>query len=992
MHNQINPRSLRIRAIFAVLLMFAVLVLLLFLFSAAIIQRSFAAIETDTVEDRVEQAINALDNAISNINRVAIDYATWDDTYTFVLDRNQAYIDANFGDFTFQTNSLSYLAVVNPLGDVVFARAYDRATSSEIPTPTDMQRIQGVNARLLQHTTTATPQAGLIMFETGPMLIAAQPILTSLGEGPPRGTLLMGRALDAVEVARLAEITRLDLQVLRGDDPTLSPELAAAIAALGTGTPIAAIPVNDQIISGVTHIRDLRGQPGVILQVDMPRDVLQLAQQTARQYTLVLFSAGIVVALLAAWLLERTVLRRLLNLHTQVNAIDAAHPQAQISIPGRDEIGQLGSAINAMVARLAQTQAQLRTSEQRYRQLIELSPDAMIIHDGIRIRYVNPAGAALLGADLPAMMIGQPIVPSLQPLQPASDGSPVHLDQQFVPPVGEPIEAELVVLPFTEADAPAVQVIIRNITARKQIEQALHAAKEAADTANRAKSLFLATMSHELRTPLTAIIGYAELLDQELHDHADPLVLRDLGRIKAAGTHLLALINDVLDLSKIETGQMQVRPSPLFVSGILDTVADSVRPLASRNANQLIFAPSLPDLELETDPTHLCQILINLVGNACKFTHAGQVTVTVEAVPDAPEQIRFVVTDTGIGMRPEQVALLFQDFVQVDSSSTRKYGGTGLGLSLSQRLANLLGGSISVTSTEGVGSTFTLTLPQIFAGQRTTPPPTRPTSTAPSPHTLLAADAPTRLVLVIDDDPAVRDLLPRALAQPNIHFEVAATGDEGLELATVLLPDLIILDLLLPGLDGWSVLRLLREQPETRTIPVIILTIDETAEQGIVFGAASILHKPIDREQLRRETSQLLQQPTHGGRVLIIEDHPEIGDYLQRTLTADGWETRLAADGHTALQMLTDHPVDLAIVDLMLPDYDGIQLIAQLRQRPDAHALPILVVTAKDLSADEVQQLHQSAAYVLQKGSFRSDDLIHTARTLLNRLAAPSQE
>jgi signal transduction histidine kinase/DNA-binding response OmpR family regulator len=556
------------------------------------------------------------------------------------------------------------------------------------------------------------------------------------------------------------------------------------------------------------------------------------------------------------------------------------------------------------------------------------------------------------------------------------------------------IEVELVALPFEEQGTPATQVIVRNITERKQVEKTLRNAKEVADAANRAKSQFLATMSHELRTPLAAIIGYAELLEQAVTmDPLDELeLLHDIGRIRTAGAHLLALINDVLDLSKIEAGHMQVNVSPLRIDLLLQAIIGTVKPLAERNGNRLELR-GVNDLGIMvSDEVRLRQILLNLLSNACKFTHDGAVTLEVQVLAaeeaDVGGRLRFAIRDTGIGIAPAQQSRLFRDFVQIDSSSTRKYGGTGLGLALSQRLAHLLGGAITLESEPGVGSTFTLDLPRNYAGSDLASAAVATPTGDDNPLSLAElADVESRIVLVIDDDPAICDMLPRMLAHPGLHFETAMSGDEGLELAGVLLPDLIILDVLLPDLNGWSILQRLKADPDTCAIPVLMLTICPDAENGFILGAASVLSKPVDLKSLADEMALILSSSAEVRRLLLVEDDADLRTYMRRTLEQGRWSVDEAPDAETALMLFEQHPPALAIIDLMLPGMDGIALIAALRTRPEGATLPILVVTAKDLTAEEQEQLNRSVEQVLRKGTFRSDELLRSARALVQRPA-----
>jgi signal transduction histidine kinase/ActR/RegA family two-component response regulator len=397
------------------------------------------------------------------------------------------------------------------------------------------------------------------------------------------------------------------------------------------------------------------------------------------------------------------------------------------------------------------------------------------------------------------------------------------------------------------------------IQTRQHTEEALRLAKEAAEAANRAKSAFLANMSHELRTPLNAIIGYSEMLHEDAETQGHTESAADLQKIHTAGKHLLTLINDILDLSKIEAGKMVLTPETFDVTHMVHEVIATIQPLVVHSGNHLTLRVAADVGTLYADETKVRQSLWNLLSNACKFTSHGHITLDVrrESVAAHP-WLLCRVQDTGIGMTPEQMDSLFQEFTQADVSTTRKYGGTGLGLAISQRLCRLMGGEITVTSTLGQGSTFTmrlpaapLRLPEPAAGDAMPPVPQQPEACLPAAHPLVptvSSQAPT--VLIIDDDPAVRDLLPRLLARDGWQTVTAATGAMGLYMARTVQPRLITLDVQMPDLDGWGVLSALKADPDLADIPVVVVTIADNPSYGYTLGAADYLIKPVDPEYL----------------------------------------------------------------------------------------------------------------------------------------------
>jgi signal transduction histidine kinase/CheY-like chemotaxis protein len=504
--------------------------------------------------------------------------------------------------------------------------------------------------------------------------------------------------------------------------------------------------------------------------------------------------------------------------------------------------------------------------------------------------------------------------------------------------------------------------------------QRLEVARDEAMEASRTKSSFLANMSHELRTPLNAIIGLTELLSDNTARFGTEKALEPLRRVRRAGRHLLELINDILDLSKIEAGRMDLTLESVAIGTVVEEVLGTARPLAEQNNNALEL--DCPDGmgSVYADTMRLRQVLLNLLSNACKFTKGGVVRLRIARAEESGQRwIDFAVSDTGIGMTEEQLGRLFQEFGQADASTARQFGGSGLGLVISRRLCRLMGGDVTATSAPGEGSTFTVRLPREAA------PLVAETTATTGPA---ASQSCRGTVLVIDDDPTARDLMATYLTDEGFAVETAASGVDGLRRARKLRPAAIILDILMPDIDGWTVLAALKGEPELADIPVVIVTIVDEQRSGIALGASDYLTKPIDRERLLAILSRL-RAAGPPGSVLVVEDDEDQRQLVRALLGARGWRVREAVNGRLALDAVAAKLPDVILLDLMMPEMDGFELVAALQAKAAWREIPVVVVTALDLTAEDRRRLSGGVEQILSKHAFPLAELMARVCALL---------
>jgi len=641
----------------------------------------------------------------------------------------------------------------------------------------------------------------------------------------------------------------------------------------------------------------------------------------------------------------------------------------------------------------------LRETEERHRKLFDNNPHPTWVYDRETLQFlaVNRAAVKKYGYsndEFLAMTLKDIRPPEDIPLLLGDVGAVRDGDEKMGiwkhrKKDGTDIDVEITSYAMSFASRAAEVVVAVDVTQRKRYEaekhrftewlaasnQELQLRNREVERATKLKSKFLANMSHELRTPLNAIVGFSDLLAEGTPGQLNDKQKRFVNHIKQGSAHLLQLINDILDLSKIEAGQLELRSEEFFVKDALPEVLSTIHPLAIAKNIQIEQKVESKSL-VKADRVRFKQILYNLLSNAVKFT-PKEGRIAIECV-DYWDFVRVSVADTGIGIRPEDQKVIFDEFRQVEGSGDGVQEGTGLGLAITKRLVQQQGGQISVESALGEGSRFTFTLVAAESSSEVQP------VLEPAKTSVLAASgrlAP--MVLIVDDEGSSRELLASYL-EPEYRLAMAESGVEALTKAQQLRPDAITLDVLMPGGSGFETLASLRKSPETANIPVIILSIVDQRQVGFALGAADYLIKPVRKPALLETIRRHVPSPADDdSSILLVDDDPKALDLLQETLRAAGYETQAVRSGKRALEVLANKTVGAILLDLLMPGMDGFEVIRHVRQEATLKKLPILVMTGKCLSAEEVALLSHETQALLQKNGSWQQQLIAEVRSVI---------
>ncbi len=952
-----------------------------------IVLKNFAALERNEAERTIQLCLTLIDLEKEHIERYLHDRSVCNDSYNFVVDRNQQYIDSNLAPAIFSCQKLNLIHYYNNDGILVWGKAYDLKGKKEIPFDLKKELKPSLFSRLFIKNHSEAFTGGVGHTSLGPMLIMAHPILPTSGAGPVRGTLVMGRLLTTDYISSLTRMTGVKLESWSIKDEHTPAAISALVASWESAAPSKIEYASSELLRVYSIIRDLEDQPVIILQASLPRSIMTRGVRVYRISIIFMLAAGLFAIIIIPWIAGFLIVNSITRLTKNAMAIEiSSNNQTVFETNRKDEIGDLSRALARMVGHLSK-------SEELYRILAENARDVIWAFDlNLNYTYISPSVMQLRGytpEEAMAHRFEQILTPAsleyameiiAKELELELNG---HLhgpnwsttaELEMMCKDGSTVWTEIASSFYydKEGKPKGIMGITRDISERKQVELELRRAEQLAEQASQAKSQFLANMSHEIRTPLNGVISMTDLLlDTPLNVEQQKFAKI----VKSSGKALLALISDILDFSKIEANKLDLETIEFDLRNVLEDIQEILSTKVNAKGLELDWTidPEVPSW-LEGDPGRLRQIILNLADNAVKFTASGGIFLraALESEEDSQVTIRFLITDTGIGIQKDRITELFQPFVQEDSSTTRRFGGTGLGLSISKQLSELMGGQIGAESEKNKGSTFWFTA--CFKKQ--------------AEDNILFEEALQDLegirVLIVDDDDTSLIQVTKLVQSWGCRFDTASDGEAALSLLKGAGHDqdpyaIALIDFVMPGMDGMGLGKRIKGDPGLMKTSLILMT--SVGQRGDAaelkrIGFSGYLIKPFRKTQLRKCLEMVLGRTTdkthrYAGelvtrhvikeslkkkiRILVVEDNSTNRVVALTILNKLGFKADSVDDGQEAIERIQQHPYDLILMDCQMPEMDGYEATRHIRNQQTGitrPTVPIIAMTAHAMDGD----------------------------------------
>jgi PAS domain S-box-containing protein len=1007
------------RKIFVIIyVIFSLLTSVIIFASQDILQTSFSDLEEKEAISNVQNVRNVIDFQILQLDETNSALSSREEIKAFMLSENPEDLGGTLIKDLFSLKGCDFIFFVNSSGDSIYSQVSDSKNTSNASSNSIVSEVgQKIDDGTLLSKEEVNPLNGILLLNNSPTIVSCCPVTAASNRSEIVGTIILGRALDADFVKSIQKITGSQVFLYSPDSVPLDFQHAFSSS---KNESLMHIEEGDRL-AGYFVYEDINGNPTLMVRTDADRNIYEEGRKSIRYIVIFLLFSGLMVGAGCKFLLDREVVSRIVAID---NFVDKVGKNEDLSghcvINGEDELSRLSEGINRMLDRLKNNSDKIKAQEHEKKVILNSLTELVIFMD-LELKLVWANRAALNHAGLKLEDIIGQRHKELSPMSDVVSGKSLAQKTlesgkkesgEIITPDGRVwlIRADLI----KDEDGRATGILQTglDITAHKRSEEKLLQAKLEAEAASCTKSEFLANMSHELRTPLNSIIGFSDILLEKVFGELNGKQLKYINNISSSGKHLLGLINDILDLSKVEAGKMELHYSEFSIDSVFEEVKATLSPLAQTKALEINFEVK-PDFgDIQADRNRLIQILYNLISNAIKFT-PEEGTISVRCNKSGNRAV-FSVTDTGIGISSEDQKKLFQPFTQIDSSSSRQYCGTGLGLALVKKIVNLHQGHIWVESEPEKGSTFTFTIPLIRS------PGPRKTDTRDFENVIIGFEKsktddslakvceegsqyevetpkirlPEKstefqsLVLVVDDDRNSNELISVVLRENGYSTASMYRGKDVLSVAKKLKPDVITLDIFLPDTNGWYILRQLKADPETALIPVLIVSVTDNKELGVALGAAYSFTKPLRKvellDSLREITGKFrFEEP----KILIIDDDKNEVELLSSIIESEGFEVAKAYSGQEGLDKIFSGQLpDILILDLLMPEVSGFEIISRLRTDERTRDIPLIVCTAGEFTEKSLEDLNCGLKgcliSIMKKGTFGRKELISRIKQL----------